>query len=78
MKKNKRYVALILCVAMLTALMPTVSFAASVPMFGCDALIELEGMTPENDISEEQRPPRRPRREGGHDRNRGPRRDNRK
>ncbi|MGN0635361.1 MAG: polyribonucleotide nucleotidyltransferase [Acutalibacteraceae bacterium] len=43
-----------------------------------DALIELEGMTPENDISEEQRPPRRPRREGGHDRNRGPRRDNRK
>ena len=42
MKKNKRYVALILCVSMLTALMPTVSFAASVPMFGCDALIELE------------------------------------
>ena len=39
-----------------------------------DALIELEGMTPENDISEER--PRRPRRDAGHDNNRRPRRDN--
>ena len=41
-----------------------------------DALIELDGLTPENDISDEQRPPRRPRREGGRDnRGRGPRRN---
>ena len=41
-----------------------------------DALIEIDGLTPENDISDEQRPPRRPRREGGRDnRGRGPRRN---
>ena len=41
-----------------------------------DALIELEGMKPENDVSEER--PRRPRREGGRDGgdHRRPRRDN--
>ena len=42
-----------------------------------DALIELEGMTPENDISEER--PRRPRRDGGREgggEHRRPRRDN--